>query len=178
MSTTRRKRLCSSTGKRVSPKDPTPSVVSNALGPVVVLIAVLFSVPVYADCPPDHVCTTGEAINAAADGLCRRARAAELRLGDPEQPAAGTVLYQLGQEQQSNQQCQGRVVLLEEQLAKPKADALPKWLQPVWTVAAVGTSAAAGACVASGCPRELSVGLVVAALLIDVGKVVFELYPR
>lgn len=153
---------------------------SRQLDRLTIMLVVAFAlvaVPrsVTADCPPDHVCTSGEAINAAADGLCRRARAAESRLGDPAEPAEGTVLYELGVEQRRHIACTERVRLLDEQLAKPREPArAPLWLRIILDVGVGATAAGTGTLAAVGAPGEVVVGFAVGSVGLLVSRLVLE----
>lgn len=119
----------------------------------------------------DGVCVTrqflSEEVGRGVTKVCAESTALAKRVGEYRLEAKTSTA--------DHNACVGRLHLLEEQLEAPKVDPFPSWLAPLWTVAAVGTSAAAGACVASGCPRELNVGLLVGAAVIGAGKLVFEI---
>lgn len=145
------------------------------LGFVVGLLLGFLLLPSDADaqtCTPPAVCATGADINAAADGLCRRARAAESRLNNEVLPDLST--------------CETATTTWKTRYEDLKANppSLPeRWRAPLWLtiplkVAAVGFGAGAGACAGVGCPGEVVVGLAVASFGSIVADIVLELLER
>lgn len=118
------------------------------------------------ECAAPRVCTTGEAINAAADTLCRRARAAELRLD--------ALTSDLAAVQAQRDVCHGRLLQLVETPAAPPPTRAPLWLRVTLDVAVGALAATAGTLVAVDAARELVVGFAVAGGGALISRVVLE----
>lgn len=116
-------------------------------------------------CAPPSVCTTGEAINAAADTLCRRARTAELRLD--------ALTDDLAAVQAQRDVCHGRLLQVTETPAPAPARA-PLWLRIALDVGIGALAATAGTLVAVGAPSEVVVGFAVAGVGALASRVVLE----
>jgi len=103
------------------------------------------------------ICASGVDINTAADALCRRARASELRVEDLIQDKTNL--------EHEAHNCAGQVALLKEQLSKPVAEPIAFWIRVALDVGAVALSSTAAACwLVDDCPDTLAVGLSVAGL--------------
>lgn len=110
----------------------------------------------------------GPAVNAAADALCRRARAAELRLDEE-------VLPDLAAAQTQRDVCEGRLAqLMEHPPTQPQPWRAPLWLRLALDVGIGATATGTGALAASGAPAEFVVGFAVASVAALVGRIVLE----
>lgn len=118
------------------------------------------------ECAAPRICTTGEAINAAADTLCRRARTAELRLD--------ALTDDLAAVQAQRDVCHGRLLQLVETREAPPARA-PLWLRVSLDVAVGALATTAGALAGAGVASEAVVGVAVAGAGALLARVVLEI---
>lgn len=129
-------------------------------------------------CEPPQVCMTRELhqseVRRGAENLCATAVAKSRRIDEYRTTAATA--------QAAHQQCEGRVALLEEQLANypeiPDSWAPPLWLVLPLRTVAVGATSGAAYSLARGLPPELTVGLAVGGLGALVVDVVLALVSR
>lgn len=117
------------------------------------------------DCQAPNKCASGAAINAAAEALCHRARASELKIPKLIQDKADLELRESF--------CQG--ALAQEIARKPEPEAkMPRWFLVTLDISAVILTGTGAALIASGAPPE--VGAVIGGLGLGAGalRIVFE----
>jgi len=111
-------------------------------------------------CEAPNKCVAPQAVNAAADALCRRARTAELKLAD--------VLDDLGKCQTQRDIAIGQVSSLEQRLLtielQPPKRRSPWWLRSGLSVVAFGLAGTSAYLLSTGAVGELAVGLSAVAL--------------
>lgn len=115
-------------------------------------------------CDAPNRCMSKARVNALVDAAClvHKERAGRL----------DAVTKDLARAQEQHQQCKGQLLELRR---RPVVRLSPVWLRVSLDVAVPVLAGAGGFCVAAGCPREVSVGILVGAGLGIVARVVLEL---
>ena len=144
----------------------TPQNYLRSLALTFVLVLSFVPLSFAQDCPAPNKCVSGATVNAAADALCTRARAAETK--------TLTLISEKRDIEDRNTFCNGQLAQAQAALDKPTPAKMPRWFLVTLDVSAVLLTGAGVGIIGAGLPVEY--GATIAALGLGSGvlRVVFE----
>lgn len=126
--------------------------------PIAFLISSVWPIAsAHAECVAPMMCVSGEDVNAAADALCRRARAVELTAADLVEDKARL--------ERERDRCEGRLLAAHDRLNDQQTTQPALWLRIVLDASSVALASASVACLLTDeCPDTIGAGLAVGGL--------------